>query len=303
VYHARVDSLPPLSRAFRERLAPAAAAKLGDIGALERRLRSLLDEARLRLPGIGGDEVAFVGYMAERLTEGGDLEEVLSCVQVHDLLLAFACLSGDAAAQRELSHRLDVEVRAALRGLGAELDLVDEVKSVLGHRLLVGEGEAPKLAAYTGLGPLAAWLRVAALRTGISLRRGTRREVLTEDRVLLQAMDPALDPESRLLRERHAELLRSALREAMAALSSRERNLLRMYYAEGIKLEKLGVMHRVNASTISRWIARAREEVLERTRGALSAHLKMTSSQVESMLGLALSLDMSLESLLRSRAD
>ncbi|MFY0573515.1 hypothetical protein ACN28S_03350 [Cystobacter fuscus] len=100
--------------------------------------------------------MAFVSYMAERLTEEGDLEEALSCVQVHDLLLAFACLSGDGAAQRELSHRLDVEVRAALRGMGAELELVDEVKSVLGHRLLVGEEEAPKLAAYTGLGPLAA---------------------------------------------------------------------------------------------------------------------------------------------------
>ncbi|WNG52132.1 sigma-70 family RNA polymerase sigma factor [Archangium minus] len=293
----------PLSQAFRERLSSAAAAKLGDIGALEHRLRSLLDEARRSLPALTVDEAAFVGHMAERLSDEGELDEALSCVQVRDLLLAFACLSGDALALKELSQRLDIEVRAAMRGLGAEPELVDEVRSVLGHKLLVSDGEAPKLATYTGLGPLAAWLRVAAMRTGISLRRGTQREVRTDEQTLLDAMDPALDPEARLMRERHAELLRSALHEAMAALSTRERNLLRMYYAEGIKLDKLGAMHRVNASTISRWIARAREEVLERTREALGAHLKMNTSQVESVLGLAQSLDMSLESLLRGPAD
>ncbi|QSQ18960.1 sigma-70 family RNA polymerase sigma factor [Pyxidicoccus parkwayensis] len=278
-------------------------AKLGDAEALEQRLRARIEEARQRFPDVTADEVAFVGHMAERLSEEGDLDEALSSVEVADLWLSFACLCGHALALRELDSRLDVEVRAALRGLGARPELADEVKSVLGDKLLVGEEGAPKLASYTGLGPLSAWLRVAALRTGISLQRGVRREVQADERSLLEAMDPALDPESRLMRERHAELLRTALREAMASLSPRERNLLRLYYADGLKLDRLAVMHRVNASTISRWLARAREDVLERTRTELGAHLKLSASQVESVLGLARSLDVSLESLLRSRSE
>jgi RNA polymerase sigma-70 factor (ECF subfamily) len=277
--------------------------KLGDLGALERRLRSLIEDARLRFPDVRVDEVAFAGHMAARLAGEADIEEALSSVITHDLLLAFACLSGDPVALKELDRRLEVEVPAALRRMRAVPELVEEVRSVLGQKLLVADGEAPKLGIYTGLGPLAAWLRVAALRTGISLRRRTRHEARTDDGALLEAIDPTLDPESRLLRERHAEQLRLALREAMAALSARERNLLRMYYAEGLKLDRLAAMHRVNASTISRWLARAREEVLERTRGALSARLKLTVSQVESLLGLAQSLDVSLGSLLGSSVD
>jgi RNA polymerase sigma-70 factor (ECF subfamily) len=302
VYHGAVFPLAPLSRAFRGHLSREAAAKLGETDTLEPRLRALLDEARRRHPDVGVDELAFVGHMAERLGAEGELEEALSTLEVSDLLLAFACLAGDAAALRELNGRMDVEVRAALRGKGALAELADEVLSVLADKLLVRDGETPKLATYTGQGPLGAWLRVAALRTGISLQRGIRQETQTDERVLLEAMDPAMDPESRLLRERHAELLRAALREAMAALPARERNLLRMYYADGLKLDRLGVMHRVNASTISRWISRAREQVLERTRGVLGAQLNLSASQVESVLGLALSLDMSLESLLKSPA-
>ena len=300
MYHGRVhpDPLPPLSRAFCGRLAPSLAARLGDIDALELRLRALFEEARRAFPDVVVDEAAFVGHLAERIAGENDIEEALSSVLAADLLLAFACLAGDAAALREIDRRMEVEVHAALRGMAAASELVEEVRSVLGHRLLVGDGGAPKLATYAGLGPLSAWIRVAALRTGISLRRRGRREVRADERALLAAMDPTLDPESRLSRERHAEELREALREAMSALSSRDRNLLRMYYAEGIKLDRLAIMHRVNASTISRWIARAREEVLERTRGGLSARLKLSASQVESLLGLAQSLDVSLESLL-----
>jgi RNA polymerase sigma-70 factor (ECF subfamily) len=300
VYHGRVHPhpLPTLVSAFCGRLAPSLSAKLGDADALELRLRSMLEEARRAFPEVAVDEAAFVGHLAERIAGEEDIEEALSSVLAADLLLAFACLSGDAAALRELGRRIDVEVHAALRGMAAGLELADEVRSVLGHRLLVGDGGAPKLGTYAGLGPLPAWIRVAALRTGISLRRRGRREVRADDHALFAAMDSALDPESRLSRERHAEELREALREAMASLSSRDRNLLRMYYAEGIKLDRLAIMHRVNTSTVSRWIARAREEVLERTRGALSARLKLSASQVESLLGLAQSLDVSLESLL-----
>jgi RNA polymerase sigma-70 factor, ECF subfamily len=300
VYHDRVLShpLPTLSRAFCGRLAPSLAAKLGDVDALELRLRSLLEEARRAAPDVAVDEVAFVGHLAERIAGEEDIEEALSSVLTADLLLAFACLAGDAAALRELGRRIDVEVHAALRTMGPSPGLADEVRSILTERLLVGHAGAPKLGTYAGLGPLSAWIRVAALRMAISLRRRGRREAPLDDRALLTAMDPGADPEARLLRERHAEDFRSAVCEALAALSSRDRNLLRMYYAEGIKLDKLGTIYRVNASTISRWIARAREEVLDRTRAALTARLKLSASQVESLLGVAQSLDVSLETLL-----
>lgn len=297
-----VVDLRALSRVFLERLPPSSAAKLRDEEALARLLGSALEAARRGFSTALVTDAAFVGHAAERLAGEDDMEGALADLHAADLLLACACLAADAAALAELSRRIDVESRAALRGLRASPDFADEVRSRLTERLLVGERGAPKLARYAGLGPLSAWLRVAALRTGVSLRRRDRREAEDPSRALLEAMDPSPDPEARLAHERYQEDLRAALGEAMARLSSRDRNLLRMYYAEGIKLDKLGTFYRVNASTISRWIARAREDILAHTRETLGARLKLSAAQVESLLGVAESLDVSLGGFLRRSA-
>jgi hypothetical protein len=62
---------------------------------------------------------------------------------------------------------------------------------------------------------------------------------------------------------------------------------------------QLGRLYRVHASTISRWLSATREAILD-TRRHLAEALAMQHGEVESLLGLSGSLDLSLSSLLRS---
>ena len=194
-----------------------------------------------------------------------------------------------------LPRRTALESRAALRRIDPSPHFAEEASSLLLDRLLLSEGGAPpKLSAYAGSGPLSAWIRVAALRTGLSLKRQGRREVELDEPALEALADSTPQQDILLAQRRHKTELSDAFREALATLGSRERNLLRMYYGSGVKLERLATMHRVNVSTVSRWLARAREDVFESTRRQLAAKLRLSLAEVESLLGLAISIDASL---------
>ena len=55
------------------------------------------------------------------------------------------------------------------------------------------------------------------------------------------------------------------MREALAGLPDRDRLLLKLTIVSGLSHEQLANIYSVNQSTITRWIARAREQVLEAT--------------------------------------
>jgi len=52
---------------------------------------------------------------------------------------------------------------------------------------------------------------------------------------------------------------------------------------------------------VSRWLSRTRELILEETRRTLEAELQLSGPELDSVLGLARSLDVSLRTLLASR--
>ena len=62
-------------------------------------------------------------------------------------------------------------IDTALTRLGREPMFVDEVRQVLRTKLLVGDGAPPKIADYSGRGPLDGWVRAAAVRAAIDLKR------------------------------------------------------------------------------------------------------------------------------------
>ncbi|WP_395812894.1 sigma factor-like helix-turn-helix DNA-binding protein [Archangium minus] len=75
-------------------------------------------------------------------------------------------------------------------------------------------------------------------------------------------------------------VLTQVLAEALAALPSRERTVLRLHLVEGLSLERIGTVYRTHKSTVSRWLARAREEVLAGTRSRLASPTCPTVRQV-----------------------
>ncbi len=176
----------------------------------------------------------------------------------------------------------------------------DDVLQDLRRRLFVadGSGSGPRVLGYRGTGPLGGWVRVAALRLAIDLKRSGWREVPIEEALIPD--EPARAAANDPVRAHDHAVIRSALRTAIAAQSSRTRTLLRYYYSENVGVEELGAIYRVHASTVSRWLAAARTEIFEQTRRELAAQLKASPLDVESHLGLAGSLEVSLGSLLRT---
>jgi RNA polymerase sigma-70 factor, ECF subfamily len=98
-----------------------------------------------------------------------------------------------------------------------------------------------------------------------------------------------------LLKQRHGAEFRASLREAIDALSPRERNVLRLHLLEGMSLEEVGRVYDAHRASVARWIARARTEILADTRKRLSARLRLQEGEFDSLMGLVRSdLDQSL---------
>jgi RNA polymerase sigma-70 factor, ECF subfamily len=227
-------------------------------------------------------------------TAGTAPQGALEVAALHagDLYLAWACLLGDAGAIRALDGQLRVTVPLAVRRIDPSPAFADEVRQRLAQRLLVAEGgDRPRLATYAGRGPLAAWLAVAAQRVAIDLSRQVRREVPLpenfqesfEDDFAL-ALSRVGGPEEQLWKQQYGAVVQEGLRRGLRALTARDRTILRMNLVAGVSLETIGKSYRVNQSTVTRWIARAREQILT----VLQAHLaaQVAVSELPSLVRL-----------------
>ncbi|MFP2912408.1 sigma factor-like helix-turn-helix DNA-binding protein [Pyxidicoccus sp. 3LFB2] len=178
---------------------------------------------------------------------------------------------------------------------------VDEVLQVLRARLLMGRGEAPpKIADYSGRGPLLAWVRISAARiAGELATRDGRQELFDEPPEALARMLSSGDPEHELVRKDSRELLVDVLRKVLATLPERERALLRLHHLHGFTMDKLATVYGESRSGMQRQVAHARERLLKLTRTELAARMRMEAPELESLLGLVRSrLDLSLNRLL-----
>jgi RNA polymerase sigma-70 factor (ECF subfamily) len=146
----------------------------------------------------------------------------------------------------------------------------------------------PRIAEYGGRGSLTSWVRVAAIRLALDALAdsGATRPPPDEEGAALYDQLHADDPELELIRERHRDDVNAALRDAFAALSAEQRNLLRLSYRDGRSIDEIGALLATPRATVARWIARAREAVLEDARRSLEARLHLTPSELQSLVEL-----------------
>jgi RNA polymerase sigma-70 factor (ECF subfamily) len=290
-----------LARLFVPHLRPEARA-WAEVPTLETVLAEVLASARAAWPRVRLEEAVFLHHLAERLPPGPASERTLRELHGADLYLACACARGDAAAHAALEAGFLPKVAAAVARVDGAADVASEVCQVLREKLLTSEaGRPPRIADYQGQGPLAAWLRAAAVRTALNLRRSAHRKARAEEEALADATVPGSHPELEHLRQQHRADFQAALAESLAALSPRERTVLRLHLVEGLALERIGAMYRTHKSTVSRWLARAREQVLEGTRARLAERLRLSPDELHSLLrDMPGQLDLSLPALLAS---
>ncbi len=268
----------------------------GDAGT-ERQIRDLYARGRRLYPAFALDETAFASHL-ERC--GAHHSVPTDLAHVGDLFLAAAALSGDPRAVLELTRHCSPAVsRYTGRVTGASADL-DDVAQELWKLLLMGTGnEPPKLAIYSGRGPLSAFVGITAQR--IALRRALRADAATRAARAAVEMDAlTLDPELSIVKESYRKSFQEAVAEALLALDDRARMVLRMHVVDRVSLERIARAYDVRQSSVSRWLEKARRQVARDTYRALKARLQLSQSDLRSIRGLVASqLDMSISRLLR----
>ncbi len=212
-----------------------------------------------------------------------------------DLLLAELCVRGEADALRVFTELVDAVIPVALARSRVPRSWSDEVGQRLRTRLLVSEDGQPHLLRYVGRGPLRAWLKVAALRTGLDLLRKQGKEQTLEERVM-DAAPTSSDPEMRFLRAHYTDQFKQALAASMAALPEQDLRLLKMRILDELNIDEIGALHGVHRATAARWLDSARDALGKGVRQHLERELAVKREDLDSILRLIRSrIDLSLD--------
>lgn len=282
---------------------PVAAEIVGSDPAAAARLDRMLADARAAWPELRVDPAAFLRHVGERLSGvASDAPgDPLGSLHVSDLYLAFGCGAADPVAIAALERQFLPDAATAMARVVGRASDRDDVLQTLREKLLVGNaGGTPKIAEYSGRGPLAGWLRIAAVRTALSSVRKREPSAPQGGREALLEIPVSLgDPELDHIRERYKNDFKLAFQEALRALTPQERNVLRLNLVDGLNIEQIGTVYQVHRATVARWIARAREAVRDETRRLLAARLRLRGGEFDSLVGVLQSqLDVSIQRIL-----
>lgn len=248
-------------------------------------LRPVISHCQEAWPHLAVDPTAFTLYLAQRLPSArGMPSQALQQWCVTDLYLAYACVTGNPIALNEFDKRLRAAAPVIAR-VDRSPAFQDEVMQRLGQKLLVAPvpGEMPRLAQYSGQGSLDRWLKVALHRTAIEVARQQGRDVPCDPGELEAALVQQ-DPEAEILLTLNHDEMQDAFRHALSTLSAKERNILRLHMVARISMEKIGATYRMHRTTVARVIADARTRLVEQTRKELEERMRLTPSQLDSMM-------------------
>jgi RNA polymerase sigma-70 factor (ECF subfamily) len=278
------------------------------------RLDEIVDQARRAWPSLAGSipDHAFVAYLAERAPGGAgaavrdagadaeaegagtaaadgpadvDILDWLGRVHAGDVYLACACVRGNDTAVRAFEAHLGPEIDAALRRVRTGDDVRDDARQILRQRLFVGTRQSgPRIAAYSGRGPLRLWLRVTVVRIVLEILERESREPQADETEILALPAPADDPEIGYLKQLYQREFKESFEAAVASLGDRDRTLLMQYHVDGLTIDELGALYRVHRVTAARWVARARSLLLEATRKELGRRLDLSRTEFDRLL-------------------
>jgi RNA polymerase sigma-70 factor len=197
------------------------------------------------------------------------LQDYLGALHLEDLALATACAEGCEAAWENFFATYRAYLRAAaaaiLRCSAGSADACDLADSLFSELYGVAGGKSAKRSLFRyfhGRSSLKTWLRaVLAQRHIDAIRAGRRFDELGEDDTgdgrpktsLGPPMQPG-DPH----RERYVASFTRALQAALEGLEPRERERLRLYYAEEKTLAEIGRLLGEHESSVSRHLDRVR---------------------------------------------
>jgi len=243
----------------------------------------------------------FGRYLGERIPDDLESAEELKTLRVDELWITCACVAGDPQAMKMLERRYFPLLIKSLRRMNLSSSRIDDVQQQLRSRLYIGSpGRSPTIASYRGRGDLGSWLAVSGVREAVKFLRKERREVTGEDDHLAELTVTDADAELGHSKVHSQSVFRQAFAESIESLPPREKNLLRQHYLDRLTIEQIGSLYGTHRATAARWLASARQHLLDRTRELLRERLRAPVSECESIIRRAQSqADMSFDRLFK----
>ena len=250
---------------------------------LEGSLTHLLTVAQSAWSELQVPEDEFIAFLGRCLSD--DTASSLSALRADDLYLVCAYGRGVPGAYEALEQYCMRQVFSALRRIAAPPALIADVEQDLRHRLVEMQQPRPGQKCYSGRGGLAGWLCVTALRDARhKMMRKDRERPLESTAELF--LEPEEDAESAFLRKTYKPELTRAFQEAVASLTSEERNLLRYHFIKNLSIDEIGQIYGIHRATAARRINRARELLCERTQANFRARIPVDTSGYNNLLPL-----------------
>ena len=214
-------------------------------------------------------------------------EDYAATLHARDLALACACIEGSERAWEEFVSQYRGYLRTAssaiLRRPSGDAAIIELADSLFADLYGLSPGAAKEKPGarslfryFHGRSSLKTWLRaVLAQRHIDAIRAGKRFDSLDDqpaDGEPRRVPEPATieipaDPR----REQYLQKFREALASALAALDSRDRSCLKLYYADGRTLAEIGKEIGGHESSVSRNLERLRKELRVTVEGLLRA--------------------------------
>ncbi len=210
----------------------------------------------------------------------------LGAMLVADHYLAFACGHGDPAAVAACDAILVREAGFAADGTRMHASLRDEAIQIVREQMFAHRHDKPPaILNYSGRGPVRAWMRVSISRELVRLAKAQNRSVSLEEHLIA---DPAfvVDPALEELKVKYRSELASAFRAALGELPPRDRTLLRYQLIDGLTIDEVGTIYKVHRATAARWLAKVRDDLVERTRTMMAEALGVDTAEAASIVRL-----------------
>ncbi len=274
----------------------------GEIERIQIALVHALAEARSRYNTVDVADQAFATYVGERLKDTeGDAGSIASRA-TSDLYLACACVGGNKNALATLDKEVLAILPAAMSRLKLNSAAVEEAIQRARTKLLVGNDGLGKLTDFSGTGDLRGWVKVITIRDALRTARKEKREVSLSDELEAALPSTDIDPDLAYQRRLYHGEFKVSFESAVDELEPRERSLLRQSIVFGATVDQIATVYQVHRATSARWIAKARENLGNKTRTHLRERLSINDQQFESIVRMIESqMDLSIERLLATQ--
>ena len=218
-------------------------------------------------------DAVYRGARSAGVLDRGGVESFIDALHAEDLSLAIACQAGESAPWEYFITSFRPALYAAARAIAGDeargRELADSIWAEM-YGMEVRDGRRRSILSYFhGRSSLLTWMRAVLAQRHVDYIRSQSRLAPLDDHVEQTANigdDHADAPNSD--RARYVAMLGKALDAALKSLAPRDRMRMAYYYRHDLSLKEIGRVMDEHESTVSRRLARTRDQLklaIERT--------------------------------------